>query len=185
MPLQSTRLFNDHPFFNNHSFSTTSLFNDELFQPPPFFNDHATLTRQLAFYPVIEFGESRRAHGLFPAAEIKERRTETLTLVTMVAVWCLLLVSLAAPALGRPASSVMPRKGRGSLTPLTARRANMTRRRNITTIAISPVYFFTNFSLRLAFAMTINKAQGRTLATRACVYARTTLSGFFKCANIG
>ncbi|UYV68908.1 hypothetical protein LAZ67_6001596 [Cordylochernes scorpioides] len=37
----------------------------------------------------------------------------------------------------------------------------------------------------LAFAMTINKAQGQTLATRACVYARTTLSGFFKCANIG
>ncbi|UYV78484.1 hypothetical protein LAZ67_16001695 [Cordylochernes scorpioides] len=32
--------------------------------------------------------------------------------------------------------------------------------------------------------MTINKAQGQTLATRACVYARTTLSGFFNCANI-
>ncbi|UYV74983.1 hypothetical protein LAZ67_12001971 [Cordylochernes scorpioides] len=42
------------------------------------------------------------------------------------------------------ASSVMPRKGRGRLTPLTARRANMTRCRNKTTIAISPVYFFTN-----------------------------------------
>ncbi|UYV69803.1 hypothetical protein LAZ67_7000792 [Cordylochernes scorpioides] len=75
-------------------------------------------------------------------------------------------------------SSVMPRKGRGRFTPLTARRANMPRRRHRTPITISL------FSLRLAFAMTINKAQGQTLATRACVYARTTLSGFFK-TNLG